>query len=591
MRTSPWPLVALSLLGCAVQPQGEPGEPGCTPGEQVSCACPKGAQGVQQCTADGTAFSACDCSGTGVGAGGWPSGGGNAGGGSAGGNDTGGVGNAGGTGNAGGGNAGGGNTGGGNTGGGGNGGGGNSGGWGGGGGWAGGSFGPVGDYAGGVAITEVAIYQGVKIPLMKNGQGTSGNAPVVAGRPALVRVFVAPGAGFSSRQLTALLDLKSSDPNVKPQTVSIQVSSASGESNLASTFNFTLPPEQVTPDLSLNVSLHEPSGTSVGTPDAQVAWPAQGQASVGAQQSGPVRLTIVPFRYNADGSGRLPDTSSQQMQVYHDIVFAMYPTNKVELELRAPVDYNYYVGPSSGWSSWLDTLCDLRSSDNVDPKQYYFGIMAPKASWSGYGGGIAGLGNVPDASGNWGRCAVGLGFTGADPDGLIMAHELGHTHGRPHAPCGVSGEPFPYSGAKIGSWGYDLLSGKLKDPGSYRDVMSYCDPQWISDVNYAKLFKRIQYINASYYVVPLPPKRYRKLLVDVDGSLHWGGSIELREQPVGSERTVTLLGQDGAPSGSVTGTFMAFGEEPAGVLLIPDPGPGAYGIAPDGMPEMVLPPG
>src|SRR6185503_12907260 len=128
-----------------------------------------------------------------------------------------------------------------------------------------------------------------------------------------------------------------------------------------------------------------------------------------------------------DGSGRLPDTSEQQMKAYHDILFAMYPTTEVVLSLHAPVDYSGQIGPEWGWSEWLDTLCDVRMKDGGDSKVYYFGISAPTTGWGSYGGGVAGLGNVPSADGNWGRCAVGLGFPGADPYGFIMAHEVGHT--------------------------------------------------------------------------------------------------------------------------------------------------------------------
>ena len=532
-------LVALSFLSvaaCSSVPEGSGEGRSCVPGLQVACVCPGGTQGVQVCSANAKAFSKCECGLTGggaVGGGGFGNatgtggdigggGGGNTqgggfGGGSAGGGNNGGGGNGGG--NAGGGNTGGGSAGGGNTGGGSSGG----GGWGNTGGWAGGSLGQVGDYAGNVNISEIAIYQGVKISLMKNGQAINKrNAPVVEGRPALVRVSVAPTGGFQNRNIAALLDLKSSDPNVKSQTASLQVSGSSTDSSLGSTINFQIPPEQMTGDLKFRVSLHEPSGGSVGAVQGGAVFPSQGDANMGVEASGPVRLVIVPFIYNGDGSGRAPNTSNAQMKIYHDAVFGMYPTTKVEMQVRNPVTYSGYVGPGSGWSQWLDSLCDLRQKDGVDSKVFYYGVMAPKTSWNSYGGGIAGLGMVPSATLKWGRCSVGLGFQGADKQGLIMAHEVGHNHGRPHAPCGVSGEPFPYSGARVGVWGHDLLGSGLKNPSNFRDLMSYCDPQWISDVNYGKLFTRIRYINQNAYEVPGEPQAYQKLLVDVDGSLVWG---------------------------------------------------------------------
>ena len=226
----------------------------------------------------------------------------------------------------------------------------------------------------------------------------------------------------------------------------------------------------------------------------------------------------------------------------------------------------------------------------MDSKTYYFGIMAPSASWSAYGGGIAGLGYVPDASDKYSRCAVGLGFKGADTDGFIMAHEIGHTHGRPHAPCGVSGEAFPYSGATIGAWGYSLVSQKLKEPKGFRDVMSYCDPQWISDVNYGKLFKRIKWVEANAYEVAGAPAKWRKLLVDPNGTLAWGRSVTFTRAPSGQKRRILMLDASGNRLDEVDGWFVPMSEDPAGTLFVPEPRPGAVAIAADGLPAVVLDP-
>jgi hypothetical protein len=563
-------VLAGALAGCAEPENGlGPVLPAsCAPGLQVACACQNGGQGVQRCNSNGRGFSDCQCpssSGTpGGGGGGGGSGGGDPGGSSAGGADPGGGGAP-------------------------NGGAPGGGGWAGVGGWAGGSFGPVGDYAGGVRIDEVAVYQAVKISIMKNGSTPTPNAPIVQGRPAVVRVFVSPMPGYQPRSLTALLELESSDPNVQSQTVSLQVAGASQDGSLDSTFNFTLPPEQMTGDLKLAISLHEPSGATIGSVDSGAVWPAQGKASLGAKASGPVHVTLVPFRYLADGSGRLPDTSPTQMQAYQAMMFAIYPTPKLELTVRAPVDYSSVVGPGWGWSEWLDTLCALRQQDGVDSKTYYYGAMAPEPSWQSYGSGIAGLGYVPDTTDDWGRCAVGLDFPGADEDGTIMAHEVGHTLGRPHAPCGVAGEPFPYSNASIGVWGLSLVSGTLKDPGSFHDVMSYCDPQWISDVNYGKLFQRIQWVNQNAFVVASTPKAYRKLLVDVDGSVSWGQNVTLSHEASGEQRRVELLAADGSTLASIDAHFSRFSEDPAGALFVPELDPAVAAIRVDGLPVVFVP--
>jgi hypothetical protein len=37
-------------------------------------------------------------------------------------------------------------------------------------------------------------------------------------------------------------------------------------------------------------------------------------------------VVLVPVRYDADQSGRLPDVTSEQLQRYEDILMAYYPT-------------------------------------------------------------------------------------------------------------------------------------------------------------------------------------------------------------------------------------------------------------------------
>jgi hypothetical protein len=106
----------------------------------------------------------------------------------------------------------------------------------------------------------------------------------------------------------------------------------------------------------------------------------------------------------------------------------------------------------------------------------YYGVVRV-----GYTSGAAGLGYIGFPA------AIGWDH---QPSGTeVMAHELGHNFGRLHAPCGnpsgVDGQ-YPYSGATIGVFGYDILSGLAKQ-SSLRDLMSYCDPSWISDYTYRSI--------------------------------------------------------------------------------------------------------
>jgi hypothetical protein len=79
-----------------------------------------------------------------------------------------------------------------------------------------------------------------------------------------------------------------------------------------------------------------------------------------------------------------------------------------------------------------------------------------------------------------------VGYDDAADRGRIAAHELGHTWGRMHSPCGNAPgtDPnYPYPNGTIGRIGFDPLTGTLK-PRETPDIMSQCRNPWISDYTY-----------------------------------------------------------------------------------------------------------
>jgi hypothetical protein len=131
------------------------------------------------------------------------------------------------------------------------------------------------------------------------------------------------------------------------------------------------------------------------------------------------------------------------------------------------------------------------------------------------------------------RVGSGLGFTGED-SAWTLAHELGHMHGRSHAPCGVNSyDPdFPYSKGATGVWGYDERHQEFFDPGPTRDMMGYCEPSWISDYTYKAMFQRVQAVNGAGQQLawetarPVAEKvELVRIQEDEDGVLDWGGVV------------------------------------------------------------------
>jgi hypothetical protein len=527
----------LGLLACSSEPSTKSNapsvDPGCIPGGDVACPCSDGTQGVQTCDLAG-ALSQCRCasgmplpatggSAAPTGTGGTPS----AGAPSAGAPATGGMGSV--------------------------------------------TPEPPENLAAGIRIREIAFYQAVKVALMTEGQPViERNAPVIVGKPGLLRVSVEPLAGFVPREIVAELSLLSGNGLGTPKSVTQQVSGPSSDATLASTINFEIEGGEVTNDTRYALALRETGMPGAGTVDPGARFPAtEGEhAQLGARDAGPLRVMVVPYRYNADGSGRLPVTTDEELQSYRDSLHALYPVSHVEIELHAPVDYDGMVGPQAGWSQWLDFHCALRTMEMPDPKVLYYGTIAPVDGWREYGGGVVGISPVPSPAGNYGRCSVGIGFEGGAG---TMAHELGHSLGLPHAPCGTDGGPFPYPEASIGVWGYGLVSKMLKDPASTKDLMSYCDPTFISDFNYQRLFERIRYLNLQFDVIPSPRVRYDRVLFDVDGSVSVAGTTELDGPAGGPEeaRSVTRLDAEGRSLGEATAYYFPFSEAPAGLWLVP----------------------
>jgi hypothetical protein len=189
---------------------------------------------------------------------------------------------------------------------------------------------------------------------------------------------------------------------------------------------------------------------------------------------------------------------------------------------------------------------------------------------------MSGLGYVPKEPGGnerIGLAAVGLGFKGKDA-ASTMIHELGHNHGRKHAPCGDAtnyDDHYPYYRGSIGVWGYDLVEKKIKDPRYYTDFMGYCYPRWVSDYTYSGIFRWIQNTNAqpAYFAVPTA---WRSLRIRSNGEVIVGDTVQISARPSGEPTRVELVDVDGNLVNAVTGYFTGYDHLPGGIVLFPDPG-------------------
>ena len=229
----------------------------------------------------------------------------------------------------------------------------------------------------------------------------------------------------------------------------------------------------------------------------------------------------------------------------------------------------------SGFDELLDAMVTLRVADKAPKELYYYGAFANASSFDSYCGGgcVTGLcGLSDDPNDATVRACVGVGFTGkytAD----TMAHEVGHAHGRYHAPCGGAAgadAKYPYSGAKIGSWGYDVNTKALLSPTKYVDLMSYCEPTFISDYGFQQLIDRMSAVSGSKSIIGGDgATSFRMVRVKGDGALTWGSELTLDEPLLSDPRTVTLEDAAGKTVASMTGHYYPYDHLPGGMLLVP----------------------
>jgi hypothetical protein len=440
--------------------------------------------------------------------------------------------------------------------------------------------------AGDIALTEVAIYQAVKIPVMEDMQPVDDrNADVVAGRDALVRVFVQPGGSFQRREIAARLTLTTGGTS-KVLSAKLSPAGASSDASGNSTFNIEVDAADIAPTTAYSVELVEcatPSGTAMNA-----RFPASGTSSLEARETGVLKVTLVPIAYGADGSNRVPDTSAATIAKYKEHMEKLYPVTEVEMVVRpgGAVTSNANLNSDSGWNSTLNALANLRYDDSPDDDVYYYGLVNPAQDIGDYCGGgcIAGVAYVVESpSQPDGRVGFGLGFTGSPQEMAAtyetMAHEVGHEHGRDHAPCNVQGDQnYPHDGGSIGSWGYDLITGALQDPEEITDIMGYCQDVWVSDYTYQAFVERIASLNGNNRFIRLPAARFRTLLVDRGQAPRWGLTPSRPVSPHGTPEPARVLDAKGNVVANVTVYRAAVGDTGASSVLVPERQAGWHSI-------------
>ena len=328
--------------------------------------------------------------------------------------------------------------------------------------------------------------------------------PLVAGEAALLRVFVTAeqevNATMPPVRATFYRDgVEVHTANIGGQTTNIpyQVNEAS----LLNSANAVVPGSVVMPGLEVVVEI-DPDQTLDTALGIATRLPQTGGTALNVRSVPPFELTLIPFLWeeNPDRSVLTQteglSSESDLFRLTRDIL----SVNEFRLTVHEPVLTS--VDPTSDASGKLGSETALIYAME-GAKGYYMAIFRSVGH-----SGLLGIAVIP-------------GFISQSIlDGNTIAHELGHNLDLLHAPgCGAGGpDPeYPYEDGAIGAWGYDFVNKSLVSPAT-SDLMTYCDPRWISDYSFTKaLAHRSQVESPPLAASYTPPTK---------GLLIWGGLDE-----------------------------------------------------------------
>ena len=286
--------------------------------------------------------------------------------------------------------------------------------------------------------------------------------PLVAGEEALMRVFaVAPAAAGDTVPMvraTFFVDGEEARVVEVPRGTSI-IGDQMNEGSLDASVNALIPESVIQPGLEMVVEI-DPDGTVAPELGVTKRIPETGRMAVDVRAMPDLELTLIPFLWSANPDSAILDITgdlSPGDPLLRDIR-DLLPVAEIDLNIHEPVVTN-----SNNAFSMLRQTGTIRAAEGGTG--YFMGTLSGSVT------GARGVAYVP----GWTSFSI--------PDSSVMAHELGHNLSLYHAPgCGAGGPDisFPQSDGTIGAWGYDFLTGLLVNP-SISDLMSYCDPTWISE--------------------------------------------------------------------------------------------------------------
>ncbi len=331
------------------------------------------------------------------------------------------------------------------------------------------------------AEAEVTLNLGIDgLYITQSTQTYESEVPLVAGRAGYLRVFVVANETNTARPDVRVRLSRPGASRTFTLRASSSVPTEVTEATLQSSWNLEVPASFIQPGLSVVADV-DPGDDVDESNENDNRFPASGTKALTVRAVPTARIRLVSVQ---QGTGTPGNVSNPERFI--DLARRMHPLKDIDIDVDPePFPAGTALGPNGeGWGQLLSDLDLKRVMEGTG--RIYFGVVKLEYSRSV---GIVGLTlgqGVPTAA----------GWDDDSDAGRVAAHELGHVWGRRHSPCNVPNdgtidELYPgsgdYSGGRIGVFGFDVASERLKAPSS-PDIMGYCfESPWISDYTFKEV--------------------------------------------------------------------------------------------------------